>query len=169
MSQVVSVENRNGVEVSIYDNGMERANGRIIKPPSTNVITAENARDFHRMRKEKKRAIAIEAANGAVSKAEYIEKYGEMAFVAGAVHSAMVKAQNPKDPKQIEAARFVFSETGVSEVMSDPDNGAGAGAPRVLVLLAELTRRADDEAIDADSSQVVRTSIVATNNEGDKR
>jgi hypothetical protein len=152
MSSMIREENREGLIVQVYDNGMERANGRIIKPPETNKITSDNASEFHRLRKEKKRKALVEAINDEVAP-DVVERFGSMAFVAAVGQSVMRKALNSKDPKQVEAARFIFSETGVGELAPDVDPGAGPGdsRPRVLVLLAEIERRR----LDNDSPGVI--------------
>ena len=64
---------------------------------------------------EKRREIARAAANAAVERADYHASYGDLAFVAAIIQTAMMKAQTPDDPKAIEAARFVMLETGESE------------------------------------------------------
>jgi len=151
MAVVIKEETREGVKVLVYDNGMERnaATGRIIRSGDTQRITKENSHAFHRARREKKRAVILEAVNESM-KDEVKEKYGEFAFVAAVAASAMVKATTPHDPKSIEAARWLMNETGLGE--SDPDDSdSGAGAPampaRIVVLLAELARRDDAQEV----------------------
>lgn len=146
MAVVVRTENREGTQVLVYDTGLERdaATGRIIRSADHTLITNETAADFHRARKEHKRALVREAANSAVKNKQLVQQYGEDAFIAAVTASAMDKAQDSKDPKSIEASRFLFSESGVGELAEDID-GAGAGSPgntpRVLLLIAALVGR----------------------------
>jgi hypothetical protein len=146
MANVIRTDDRDGRPVLVYDNGMEKYGdtGHLIRPPTASLITSDTASDFHRARKDKKRAVVLQAANeSAAVKREHVERFGELAFLGALTESAMLKATNSKDPKQIEAARFVLSESGLAETIGDEDPGAGPGdnRPRVLVLLAEMERR----------------------------
>jgi hypothetical protein len=146
MANVIRTDDRDGRPVLVYDNGMEKYGdtGHLIRPPTGALITAENSLAYHRARKDKKRAVVLQAANeSAAVKREHVERFGELAFLGALTESAMLKATNSKDPKQIEAARFVLSESGLAETIGDEDPGAGPGdnRPRVLVLLAEMERR----------------------------
>ena len=144
MSEVVRTEDRNGVLVTIYDNGMERANNRIIRPPVTTQITKENASEYHRARKDKQKK-ALDAALLAGVEDETIKKeYGEDAWIVAVGQSAMIKATTPDDPKAIEAARFI--RDWHNELNSDGEADHNERIPaRVVLLLAELTRRNDSE------------------------
>jgi hypothetical protein len=149
MANVIRTDDRDGRPVLVYDNGMEKYGdtGHLIRPPTGALITAENSLAYHRARKDKKRAVVLQAANESLAvRRDKVEQYGELAFLAAITESAMLKATNSKDPKQIEAARFVLSETGMAETIGDEDPGAGDGdnRPRVLVLLAALERRRRD-------------------------
>jgi hypothetical protein len=149
MAEVIKEENRDGVIVRVYDNGMEKGlDGRIIRGPTNALITSETASEYHRLRKEKKRAIVAAAANLAVSEVDtqLLDQFGDSAYVAAIAQSQTRKALNPKDPKSTEAARFVFSESGIGELSQEDGGPAGAAAgasPRILLLIAELTRRAE--------------------------
>lgn len=150
MANVVANEIREGRVVLIYENGLEKwaDTGHIIKPPVDTQITSATASEYHRARKEQRRAVARAAANGAVSKKQFIELYGEDAFIAATVDSAMVKAQNAKDPKQIEASRYVMEQTGVSiESGNRSGDDPGDKKSRILLLIAELSRRDDLEKV----------------------
>lgn len=148
MANVIDEVIREGRTIRLYDNGMERdaATGHIIKPANGTLITSENAADYHRARRERKKMIVAQAANESVNRQELIERYGEDAFIAAVVSSVMVKAQNPKDPKQVEAARFIFGEAGVGVDAGDESNDR-MQEPRVLLLLAELHKRNDSEKV----------------------
>jgi hypothetical protein len=116
MAQVIDTVERDGRVIRVYDNGMERdaSTGRIVKPASGTLITAENATEYHRMRRNQKQAVIAAAANAAVERADF-KAHGGMAFVAAIADTAMLKATTPDDPKAIDAARFLLQESGLAE------------------------------------------------------
>lgn len=70
MATVIDTVVRDGRTIAVYDNGMERDldRGRIIRPPTSALITKENANEYHRARQQKAkarlRAAIKEAHNG---------------------------------------------------------------------------------------------------------
>lgn len=152
MAQLVKQENRGGVSVLVYDNGLEKNadTGRIMRPADGALITSENARALQRKRQEKQRATLLAAMLEGVERKEFIEKYGEDAWIMAIGYSAMIKATTPDDPKSIEAARFL--REWFEGLSNDPDSSDGSGsAPRIILLIAELARRKQaGEVIDVD-------------------
>lgn len=78
-------------------------------------ITHENARSFVDRRMELKRSVMAQAANEAVARGDFKQRYGDMAYLAELSYNAQLKSQNIDDPKQIDASRFIVQETGYSE------------------------------------------------------
>lgn len=147
MAVVIGEEVRDGRVVLVYDNGMEkdRDTGKLLRPPTAALITEDSSIAYHRKRQEKKRAVMAQRLQE-LQKEEFIAIYGELAWVAAVTGSIYSKATNPKDPKQVEAARFLFSETGITDNAADPGAGDGnnpGSAPRVVLILAELARKRD--------------------------
>ena len=144
MAEVVKVEEREGVRVLVYDNGLEKnaATGHIMRPADNALITSENARALQRKRQEKRREALLAAMLEGVERKEFIEKFGEDAWIMAIGYSAMIKATTPDDPKAIEAARFL--REWYSQLEADPDSpGVGGTSSRLVLLIAELTRRND--------------------------
>ena len=100
--------------------------------------TTERAVELNNIRREKKRAVVLEAANAAIENGTWKTKYGDLAFVAGIVQNAMIKATTPEDPKAIESARFVMEQAGLLEDEKSED------ARKNESVLAALGREALD-------------------------
>ena len=98
------------------DGSIRNERGHMVVPlPGKHVITQADASALARRGHELKRQILAESANAAVQRGDFKLAYGSMAYVAEIGYSAQLKAQNVDDPKQIDAARFLLQETGLSE------------------------------------------------------
>ena len=129
---------------AVYD--MEQH--RIVANPGGGLaaFTSETARQAHAIRQERKRAVIASAANDAVERGDYRERFGDMAFVAAVAEAQYLKATTADDPKSTDAARFLLQESGLSE-SATRDTGGGSPSlpvvPGVVVLIAELARRVE--------------------------
>jgi hypothetical protein len=162
-AKIIDTIERDGKTIWVYDNGMEKdaSNGHIVKPPPATLITdSQKSTELHRARQEKKRAIMIEAANEAVSSGEFKERYGDLAFVAEITKAAMQKAKRVADPKQIEAARFVMQETGLSLAQEQTEPAVQQSQPRLYLLIAQLHERQSEVV----NGLVTETDISVSNN-----
>ena len=111
---------------------------RIVSGPSLSNVQASELRA---KRTEKRIRIAREAANMAVQRADFTEKYAGDAYIVEIIHAAQQKATNIDDPKMIEAARFVLAATGESIDGSQGDSHVPLSEVRGLVRdLADLGR-----------------------------
>jgi hypothetical protein len=137
-------------QVTITRNGLLRdvASGKFLpgRKPDNMITTSEQARELAARRHQKKRDTIQAAANDAVERGDYRQRYGDLAFVAALAETAMLKATTADDPKAIEAARFLLRETGLAEADAT-DTTAGAAAGGVLAQLgAEAVRYLLDRA-----------------------
>lgn len=103
---------RNG---AIYDMNVKR----IVKGASLSSVDAANLRA---KRTEKRRQIVREAANQMVQDGQLKATYGDDAFIAAIVQTAMMKATEPEDPKSIEAAKFILQEAGETDKQAQTDD-----------------------------------------------
>lgn len=127
-----------------------RKTGRIVSAGNnTTLITTDTAADYLRKRRERAQQAAIEAANEAVERQEWRTKYGDLAFNAAIVHTAMIKAQTPDDPKMVDAGRFVRQATGLEVDRSQP--AEQPQQPLLLVLLGKLMQARDGDVVDAEA------------------
>lgn len=78
-------------------------------------ITPETSRTMLARRAELRREVMRQAANEAVERGDLVVDYGDLAYAAEIMQAAQRKATNIDDPKMIDAARFVYKETGISE------------------------------------------------------
>jgi hypothetical protein len=84
----------------------------------TTKITSQNAVDFVAHRQEAKRQALAKAANAVAFQGGGVdgrELTGDLAFVEAIGEAMTMKALTINDPKAVDAARFVFQETGIAE------------------------------------------------------
>jgi hypothetical protein len=76
-------------------------------------ITSETASEYHAMRQERKREAVARGAMAAVTD-RFPERLGntDLDYIEAIAQQVTYKALDKRDPKQVDAARFVFSETG---------------------------------------------------------
>jgi len=135
-----------GLTLIEYDDGMIRRadNGQIFKPSPLRIIGSEtglNPIDLHRARKEKRQNAVRAVANADPDAAKHAADHGDLAYVAVLTEFAMKKAKSVKDPKQIEAARFVMREAGDSS--EDESEGNEGSIAQVRGLVQDVTKLAD--------------------------
>lgn len=112
---------------------------RIIANPGggSHAITSERASEFAQLRRERKQAVIQATANSAVENGKYRASYGDDAWIAAITEAQYIKATTPDDPKSTDAARFLFTEAGISDKQqaNGPDNMPSSA---VLAQLAQF-------------------------------
>jgi hypothetical protein len=102
-------------------------------------ITSETASDFHAQRQEKKRSTLMRAANAVAEQGGGVDGRlltGDMAYVEAIGEAMTMKALTVNDPKAVDAARFIFKETGISDEHTEkPGN-----TTNILVVDADVRR-----------------------------
>jgi hypothetical protein len=85
-SQVVETVERDGHQIAIYDNGMERdvTRGVIIRPPTSSLITKANAAEMSRKRQEKAARLLREAIDAETREKLVVPHNGTAAAIAAA-------------------------------------------------------------------------------------
>lgn len=100
---------------AVYDTKKGRiVNGKGI----TTKITAENSIAYHSRRQELKREALARAANAVAAQGGSVNGRpldGDLAFVEAIGEAMTMKALTVNDPKAVDAARFIFTETGIAE------------------------------------------------------
>lgn len=120
------------------DNSIRNERGHMIEPlESPHKITPDNARDHALKRVQLKRAAIARAANEAINDNTITTKYGDLGYIAAIAHAAMIKAMNASDPKQIDAARFLIKETGLSENPTQNLDNSSTNSDSILQNLGE--------------------------------
>ncbi len=154
---------------AVYDTIKGRiVNGKAI----TTKITTENSLAYHSRRQELKREALSKAANAVAAQGGSVSgaaMTGDLAFVEAIGEAMAMKALTVNDPKAVDAARFLFHETGIAEakqpetvnntmnVYQMPDTVARA--------IADLHARLIHEAETADETGLVtERDISVTNN-----
>jgi hypothetical protein len=102
------------------------------------VLSSDRAREMVAARETRRREAARQAANQAVDRADFHAAYGDLAYLAAIIETAMQKATTADDPKAIEAARFIMQQTGDQ---ADGQPGSQAADERgILSDLAAIAR-----------------------------
>jgi hypothetical protein len=84
----------------------------------TTKITSENAVALQSLQQERKREALAKAANAVAAQGGGVdgrELTGDLAFVEAIGEAMTMKALTVNDPKAVDAARFLFTETGIAE------------------------------------------------------
>lgn len=138
MATIVETVERNGKTIAVYDNGMERdvGAGRIIRPPTSALITRENAKDYIRKRKEKQAALlraAIKREHN--SKMEPIANSSAAAFAeSGALlYSEIVLNADAYPRDRLETWKTLGQ---AAEVLADPRDRSDDGTPNAAMIAA---------------------------------
>lgn len=142
MSVVVETIEQDGRQILVYDNGMKRDadTGRMLHPPTASLIdSSEKSNAYHRQRQEQKRARILAGAAKHLAKGRKDRMPTDMDVVEAIGESVMQKALDPKNAKQVDAARFVLQEGGLSETQLQQQQPEGNGSTlRVIAALVEI-------------------------------
>lgn len=111
----------------------------------TTKITAQNAVALQSRQQELKRQAMIRAANRVAEQGGSVdgsELRGDLAFVEAIGEAMTTKALTVNDPKAVDAARFVYQETGIAENRAADDAPGNQDALAVIgASLVEYARR----------------------------
>ena len=165
-SRLVETIERDGKTINIYENGLEQdaSNGHIIKPPPHVLIdSSEKSIALHRARAEEKQRRVMLGAAKHLQKTKHLDALPTDMDVVEAVSESVAKRamdSDYKNQKQIEAARWIMSESGLA---TDPEQAPAneTGVTRLFLLVAQLHERKTD-VIDG---QVTETDITVTDND----
>ena len=133
----------------------------------TNKITSQNAADYVVARQEAKRERLMFAANAVAAQGGGVDGRaltGDLAFVEAIGEAMTMKALTVNDPKAVDAARFLFTETGIAEART-PETvnntinmiALSDDAAAALMELRQRLREGEAEPLDG---QVARTTIL---------
>jgi hypothetical protein len=116
MAAVVETREIDGRKINIYESGtwLDADTGKIVKPPERTIITAETSPQLHRARQEAKRQRILAGAAKTLERGDW-EKATDLDVVEAISEAVMMKALNPDSAKQVDAARFILQESGLSE------------------------------------------------------
>lgn len=144
---------------AIYDTRI----GRIVNSKNvTTKITPENSADMQSRYRELKRGALMRAANAVAYQGGSVDgraMQGDFAYVEAIGEAMTMKALTVNDPKAVDAARFIFHETGISEAKAPETQNNTMNVfvmpDEVASALLEIKRRRDaqlhDTVIDVDS------------------
>jgi hypothetical protein len=116
---------RDGDTINIYESGAQYNVTRkhLVKAPDHALITSETSRKYKEQMAEKKREALVRGAGRALE----MKQPGEwdmptsLDVVEALGEAVMMKALNPDNPKQVDAARFILQESGMTETQTKPN------------------------------------------------
>jgi hypothetical protein len=165
MATVIETVERDGKTIHVYDTGLERdaATGYIIKPaPHTIITDTEKSTALHRERLEQKRQRLAAGAARTLERTGEWEMPSDLDVVEAIGEAVMLKALDPKNAKQVDAARFIMDEAGFSERQARNMDESPVNAVREL--LSGLAALAGSVSQIRDT-QVTRTDILISDND----
>ncbi len=118
-SRLVETVERDGETINIYESGAEYSvtRGRLIRPATNNLISAENSNEYKRRRQELKRERLMAGAIERLTNGRTDRMPDDLDVIQALGNAAMQRATdtNTKNNKQIDAIRLILHETGLSE------------------------------------------------------
>lgn len=141
---------------AIYDMNLKR----IVSNPGggTTAITRENASAMQARGGELKREAMMRGANRVAEQGGSVdgsEMRGDLAYVEAIGEAMTMKALSVNDPKSVDAARFVFTETGVAEKQAvEQPKAANDATGYALVRIIDYMLGKSADIIDADVTTI---------------
>jgi hypothetical protein len=167
MATIVDTYEKDGETINVYESGVHYnvSKGRLIKAAPDAKFTPETSRKAKERLAELKREALLRGA------AEALEKTGEwnapnnLDVVEAIGEAVMRKALNSDNPKQVDAARFILQEAGMSETQTkSSEDGQQIGAvgdalSQILGFLRDAMATNDQQrdVIDGTASDVTDT------------
>jgi hypothetical protein len=130
---IVDTYIKDGETINVYESGAHYNVTRkhLVKAPEQHLITSEKSMQYKAEMVERKREAMVRGAGRALEKAQPGEWTVPNALdvVEALAEAATMKALNPENPKQIDAARFIMQEAGLAESQTKTNNDAQQFAP----------------------------------------
>lgn len=134
MAKVVETVERDGHKIAIYESGAQYdvCCGKLAGAPKHAQFTRETALVAVERRAELKREAVARGAAKILERSGEWEAPNDIDVAEALGEAVMLKALNPDNPKQVDAARFILQETGMAESQTSsnasPSNFAAASA-----------------------------------------
>jgi hypothetical protein len=143
--------NELGETINVYESGAHYNVTRkhLVKAPESAMITKENAWKFKEQLAEKKREALVKGAARVLERSGEWETPNALDMVEAIGEAVMLKALNPDNPKQVDAARFMMTEAGLSETQTKTSEEAqqfadlASAAGQLVAFLRDLHQPRD--------------------------
>jgi hypothetical protein len=166
MPTIIDTYIKDGETINVYESGAHYNVTRkhLVKAPESALITPERSQEFKKILAEKKRDAIVQGAGRALEK-KYPEEWvtpNALDVAEALAEAIMMKALNPDNPKQVDAARFILQEAGMAETQTKTNEDAQqftagfAEAARQLraLLAAAMPGSAPGEIVDVPASDL---------------
>jgi hypothetical protein len=163
-----------GHEIAVYESGAQYdlTAGRLVGAPPRAQFTKETSALAVERRAELKREAVARGAAKVLERSGEWETPTDLDVVEALSEAVMLKALNPDNPKQVDAARFIMQEAGMAENQTSsngaPSNFAASAfgsefARQIMQLMSDVmqAKAAQPPAadvIDVQADNVTRTS-----------
>lgn len=137
--------------------------GRIVANPGggTGAFTPETSRKAKEILAEKKREAIVRGASRVLVRSGEWETPNNLDVAEAIAEAVMLKALNPENPKQVDAARFIMQESGIAESQTPTSEDAqqfaaiGDAVVQIVAFLREIHEPRD--VIDGEARDVTDT------------
>jgi hypothetical protein len=117
MATIVDTYIKDGETINVYESGAHYnlTRGHLIKAADSAMITPEKSKKYKEILAEKKREALARGAAKVLERTGDWETPNNLDMVEAIGEAVMLKALDPTNAKQVDAARFMLTETGLSE------------------------------------------------------
>jgi hypothetical protein len=171
MATIVNTfKNEQGETINVYESGAQYnvTRGRLVGAPPSTQFTKETAVLAVEKRAELKREAVARGAAKVLERSGEWEAPNDMDVVEALSEAVMLKALNPDNPKQVDAARFIMQESGMAENQTSsnasPSNFAATAlgtelARQFMQIVNDVLNAQRDPARPADAIDATATDI----------
>lgn len=140
MPVIVDTYIKDGETINVYESGAHYNVTRkhLVKAPESAMITHEKSREFKKVLADKKREALVKGAARVLERSGEWETPNALDMVEAIGEAVMLKALNPENPKQVDAARFMMQEAGLAETQTKASEDAQQFASEVGGALAQI-------------------------------
>ena len=137
---VDTFKNEQGETINVYESGAHYNVDRkhLVKAPDHAMITPEKSIELKKILAEKKREAVARGAARVLERSGDWDTPNALDVIEAISEAVMLKALNPDNPKQVDAARYITQEMGMAENQTKSSEEARQFAP-VVDAMNQLT------------------------------
>ncbi len=156
MATIVDTYEKDGEKINVYESGAHynATRGHLIKAPERALFTPETSLEAKKRLSEMKRQAIMRGAARALDASGEWETPNQLDVVEAISEAIMQKALNPDNAKQVDAARFILTESGLAESQTKSNESAQQFAGEINDALAEILGRLRGDIIEGSATDI---------------